>query len=605
MRRYNLQSLFGKRKTLYLSLGIMLISVLSLTVVYAALSQVLNISGSTEIAASNWDIYLDNVIVRTGSVSANAPSISGNNNLSFTANLKTPGDYYEFSVDVVNDGTIDAMIDSIVKTPELTEEQSKFFKFEATYQNGDPIATKQTLKTKTRTPLIVRVEFRKDLTAADLPKTTTSLNLKLTLVYVQSDGTGSEISNNGVATNLKKPACTLSVLGSKYNGWYNTTPTITINTTPGYSKITDYIITTNQATDLNSINYDNILNKKQTTDTPGTTWYGYAKDEMGNVAQCSTNIKVDTTAPSIPTTGKITISGSSAAATLASASGSTDKTSNILEYRYAILNTSTKPSKTSTVFSTNRSFTRSCGQRYYAYAIAIDKAGNKSDVYAMGYAEDGANAYSGWSTCTKSCGGGTQTRTNTCALITTGLAQSCNSQDCCSQVKYGSWSEPTACSVSCGGGTQTQTRAKTSMYDGRSCGTETQTLNCNTHSCCSQTYSSGGYWTGCTVSCGGGTQDYYSKLYSSYDDSSCGTIKTTSQSCNTHACCQSPVYYTEYGGSSLACTKFAAQNMGGSANYTNGKLFVCTTSAATKCVVASATTCGKLGGTYFYFYYCP
>lgn len=88
MRRYNLQSLFGKRKTLYLSLGIMLISVLSLTVVYAALSQVLNISGSTEIAASNWDIYLDNVIVRTGSVSANAPSISGNNNLSFTANLK-------------------------------------------------------------------------------------------------------------------------------------------------------------------------------------------------------------------------------------------------------------------------------------------------------------------------------------------------------------------------------------------------------------------------------------------------------------------------------------------------------------------------------------
>ena len=132
MRRYNLQSLFGKRKTLYLSLGIMLISVLSLTVVYAALSQVLNISGSTEIAASNWDIYLDNAIVRTGSVSANAPSISGNN-LSFTANLLKPGDYYDFSVDVVNDGTIDAMIDSIVKTPELTAEQSKFFKFEATY----------------------------------------------------------------------------------------------------------------------------------------------------------------------------------------------------------------------------------------------------------------------------------------------------------------------------------------------------------------------------------------------------------------------------------------------------------------------------------------
>ena len=146
MRKINLQRLFSSRKTLSLTLIIMAISILSLTVVYAALSVTLNITGSTEIAASNWDIHLENPIVRTGSVSANAPSISGNNNLSFTANLKTPGDYYEFSVDVVNDGTVDAMIDSIVKTPELTEEQSKYIKYEATYQNGESISTKQTLK---------------------------------------------------------------------------------------------------------------------------------------------------------------------------------------------------------------------------------------------------------------------------------------------------------------------------------------------------------------------------------------------------------------------------------------------------------------------------
>lgn len=50
---------------------------------------------------------------------------------------------------------------------------------------------------------------------------------------------------------------------------------------------------------------------------------------------------------------------------------------------------------------------------------------------------------------------------------------------------------------------------------------------------------------------------------------------------------------------------FAAQNMGGSANFTNGKLYVCTNSAATNCVVASSTSCGKMGGTYFYLKYCP
>jgi len=553
MRRYNLQSLFGKRKTLYLSLGIMLISILSLTVVYAALSQVLNISGSTEIAASNWDIYLDNVIVRTGSVSANAPSISGNN-LSFTANLLKPGDYYEFSVDVVNDGSIDAMIDSVVKTPELTAEQSKFFKFEVTYQNGDPIATKQTLKTKTRTPLIVRVEFRKDLTAADLPKTTTSLNLKLTLVYVQSDGTGSEINNNGVATDLEEPTCSLTVQGSRYNSWYNTTPTITINTTPGYSEITDYIITTNQATNLNSINYDNVSSKRQTTDTTGTTWYGYAKDEMGNVARCSTYIKVDTTAPTTPSGGSISVSGSSRNATLGTVSGSSDGSgSGNIQYRYLVQkNTNAVPDKNSGLFTNSQSFTRACGTTYYAYAVAVDDAGNKSNVYQIGTASDAPNQYVNYGGCSKACGGGIKTALNECALITTTNSQSCNTQSCCSSTYADSWS---------------------------------------------------GYGS-CSATCGGGTMSRYRYMYSAYDNSYCFT-ETQTAPCNTHTCCQSPVYHTQYGGGSLACMNFAAQNMGGSANYTNGKLFVCTTSAATNCVVASSTSCGKLGGTYLYLYYCP
>lgn len=56
MRRLNLQRLFSSRKTLSLTLIIMVASIFSLTVAYATLSTVLNISGSTEVAASNWDI---------------------------------------------------------------------------------------------------------------------------------------------------------------------------------------------------------------------------------------------------------------------------------------------------------------------------------------------------------------------------------------------------------------------------------------------------------------------------------------------------------------------------------------------------------------------
>ena len=122
--------------------------------------------------------------------------------MSFSVNLATPGDYYEFTVDVVNGGSIDAMIDSVVKTPELTSEQAKYIKYEITYENGESINTNQTIKSGTSTPIKVRVEYRKDISASDLPSTATELSLKLTLIYVQSDGTGSEITNNGAVESL-------------------------------------------------------------------------------------------------------------------------------------------------------------------------------------------------------------------------------------------------------------------------------------------------------------------------------------------------------------------------------------------------------------------
>lgn len=608
MRKINLQRLFSSRKNLSLTLIIMAISILSLTVVYAALSVTLNITGSTEIAASNWDIHLENPIVRTGSVSANAPSISGNNNLSFTANLKTPGDYYEFSVDVVNDGTVDAMIDSVVKTPELTEEQSKYIKYEATYQNGNSISTKQTLKKGTRTPIIIRVEFRKDLTAADLPKTTTNLNLKLTLVYVQSDGTGSTIANNGIATDLETPSCNLTINGTTgSNGWYITRPTISINTNPGYSEITDVMISNTQISDPSTATFDNIKSKQQTSDTTGIVWYGYAKDEMGNIASCSSKtIKVDTVAPQSPTGGSISVSGSNTTASLSAANfTSSDATSGNYQLRYYVVkNSSSTPSKDDSNFTTSLSFKRACGTTYYAYAIAVDNAGNKSSVYRIGTGSDGANQYSAWGPCTKSCGGGKQTRTNTCPLITTGLSQDCETQDCCSRVVY---EDGTACTKSCGGGTLNQIAY--SYYNGARCSSMDKSsggTSCNTQSCCSsttiQSYTS---WGSCSASCGGGIQYRYAKLISTYDGSSCGERSET-QSCNTHSCCITYAYNSAAG--TTSCSAFQSKYMPGEPLY-NGSLSLCKGKSGTSCTPLTSsnysTLCGKVGGTYLSFKYCP
>ena len=192
MRQFNIN-----RKVLYTVLVIVMICVFSLTIAYAALNAVLTISGNAEVVASDWRIYLANPKVKSGSVNNNVPTINGNT-LNFNTTLTIPGDYYEFTVEVVNDGTIDAMIDSVTKSPELSSEQAKYLKYEVTYQNGESINSKQTLYKKTAMPIKVRIEYRKDLVESDLPTDNLSLNLSLTLHYVQSDGTGSNVSNSGI-----------------------------------------------------------------------------------------------------------------------------------------------------------------------------------------------------------------------------------------------------------------------------------------------------------------------------------------------------------------------------------------------------------------------
>ena len=185
------------RKTLYIILSIVLISIFSLTIVYAALSVTLNIIGNAEVVASSWDIHLDNVKVTSGSVSGTEPSITSPITATFSTTLTTPGDFYEFTIDIVNSGSIDAMIDSVSKTPTLTTNQAKYLNYIVEYQNGESINTKQLVSKDSFVRLKVRVEFRKDITASDLPTTSETLNLAFTVNYVQSDGTGSSVPDNG------------------------------------------------------------------------------------------------------------------------------------------------------------------------------------------------------------------------------------------------------------------------------------------------------------------------------------------------------------------------------------------------------------------------
>ena len=198
MKRLNFN--IKDRKVLITSLCLIIVCMFTLTVAYSALNVVLTINGNARVSAANWDIYLDNPRVEPGSATKNVPEIKTSSRLEFETTLNMPGDYYEFTVDVVNGGDIDAMIENVILTPELSEEQSRFLEYNVSYQNGRSIRTKQLLEKDTSMPIVVRIDYKKDLYASDLPTGQVVLDFTLTLEYIQSDGSGSNVYNYGEFT---------------------------------------------------------------------------------------------------------------------------------------------------------------------------------------------------------------------------------------------------------------------------------------------------------------------------------------------------------------------------------------------------------------------
>ena len=197
--RARLNNFLGQdRKTLYMVLSVLVLSIFTLTMAYAALSTTLNINGNAEVSAASWDIYLDNIMLNSQSATSNVPTITNKTTATFITTLSKPGDFYEFTIDVVNNGSIDAMIDSVTKTPELSATQSKYLNYIIEYQNGESINTKQLVSKKSFVRLKVKLEFRKDITASDLPKQSETVNLSFKVNYVQSDSTGVNVLDNGV-----------------------------------------------------------------------------------------------------------------------------------------------------------------------------------------------------------------------------------------------------------------------------------------------------------------------------------------------------------------------------------------------------------------------
>ena len=173
---------------------ILLILILGLG--YAALQSNLNINGLATMGNPTWNIHWENVQVADGSVEANTPVIdTAKTTVTYSVVLNIPGEYYEFTVDAVNSGTIDGMIESITsKLNGVTiTNLPDYLEYSVSYSDGAQLAVNQLLAAGTTETYKVRIEYKSDIEVNQLPASNQTLNLQFTVTYRQANENASSV----------------------------------------------------------------------------------------------------------------------------------------------------------------------------------------------------------------------------------------------------------------------------------------------------------------------------------------------------------------------------------------------------------------------------
>ena len=169
---------------------------LSLGVGYAILSTDLSIAGDTLFKKSTFDVHFENTNITSGSVTPLSGPTIGSNLISvfYNITLTNPGDFFEFTVDVKNSGTIDAMISSVTNrmNGEVITTLPSYMEYSVTYSDGVAVSNNHLLAAGAKETYRVRVAYKDNIENTDLPGSDTSTNFQFAVSYVQSDENGIE-----------------------------------------------------------------------------------------------------------------------------------------------------------------------------------------------------------------------------------------------------------------------------------------------------------------------------------------------------------------------------------------------------------------------------
>ena len=168
---------------------LLILAAVIMTVGFANFAENLNINGNITVKSSKWSVHYDqsSYTESTGSVAASSKTIT-NTGYEFTATLNKPGEFYEATVKVVNDGTFGAKLTGLTMST-LSAEQQKYLTYTVTYDGTEYSASATGLNVALNADkdatVKVKVAYIQPENSADLPDTNETITITGNLNYQQ------------------------------------------------------------------------------------------------------------------------------------------------------------------------------------------------------------------------------------------------------------------------------------------------------------------------------------------------------------------------------------------------------------------------------------
>lgn len=182
-----------RKNTQLFVIAILSVALLTMSIGFASYASTLTINGTATVRANKWSVhYVTNSYAETTGSKAASSSTLTNTDFTFAVTLDKPGDFYEATATIINDGTFNANLTALTMTA-LTDAQKKYLTYTVTYDgtpytasqsslsNSLPFATGSNTKT-----VKVRVEYIQPEESADLPQSSADVTLTASLDYDQA-----------------------------------------------------------------------------------------------------------------------------------------------------------------------------------------------------------------------------------------------------------------------------------------------------------------------------------------------------------------------------------------------------------------------------------